>query len=124
MTQAHDIGFGAVARASTDVLPRNDETERARELVRARMFGEPLLRVGRYELGDRIGAGAMGTVYRARDPALHRDVAIKLLGANAMHAGRLRREAQGLARLAHPNVVEVFEVGTHDGEPFIVMALV
>ena len=80
-------------------------------------------RVGRYVLGRRLGAGGMGVVYEASDPELDRKIAIKMLRRGAS-AERLRREAQALARLAHPNVVAVHDVGEHDGQVFIAMALV
>src|SRR2546423_1929108 len=80
-------------------------------------------RVGRYELGARLGAGGMGVVYEARDPELGRAIAIKVLKRGA-NAERLRREAQSLAKLSHPNVVAVYDVGEHDGSVFVAMALV
>ena len=73
--------------------------------------------VGRYVVLDRLGAGGMGVVYAAYDPELDRKVALKLLRAGAPSAAsagraRLLREAQALARLSHPNVVAVYDVGT------------
>ncbi len=79
--------------------------------------------VDRYVIKRRLGAGGMGVVYLATDPELGRDVAIKVLRSDA-HADRLRREAQALARLNHPNVVAVYDVGAHDGGMFVAMALV
>jgi eukaryotic-like serine/threonine-protein kinase len=76
-------------------------------------------RLGRYIILDRLGAGGMGTVYSAYDPELDRRVAVKLLhlpGGGAAGAAaardRLLREAQAMARLAHPNVIAVYDVGT------------
>jgi tetratricopeptide (TPR) repeat protein/predicted Ser/Thr protein kinase len=83
-------------------------------------------RVGRYIVERELGAGGMGVVYAARDPELDRTVAIKLLrgvGDAAMHE-RLRREAQALAKLAHPNVVAVHDVGTFDDGVFVAMEYV
>lgn len=77
----------------------------------------------RYEIVREIGRGAMGVVYVAHDPALARDVALKVLRPQAS-ADRLRREAQALAKLAHPNVVRVYDTGEHDGQTFIAMELV
>lgn len=81
------------------------------------------IRVDRYELGHIVGRGAMGVVYAARDPDLDRDVAVKLLRPSAS-AERLRREAKALAKLAHPNVVRVYDVGDYEGQTFIAMELV
>ncbi len=88
----------------------------------AALVDEPQ-RVGRYVLGRKLGAGGMGVVYEASDPELGRNVAIKMLRRGAQ-AQRLRREAQALARLAHANVVTVYDVGEHDGQVFVAMALV
>ncbi len=82
----------------------------------------------RYDLGERIGAGAMGAVYRARDRELGRDVAVKLLqpGLFPSPAARTRflREAEVLARIRHPNVVTVHDRGTTPhGVMFLVMDL-
>ena len=83
--------------------------------------------IGRYRLGRVIGSGAFGTVYEAEDPELDRRVAVKLLAVrSAKEAARVVREARLLATLSHPNVVQVFEVGTTaDGRsPYVVMELV
>jgi serine/threonine protein kinase/tetratricopeptide (TPR) repeat protein len=88
----------------------------------------PGAHLGPYEILSPIGAGGMGEVYRARDSKLGRDVAIKVLPpAFAEDADRLRRfhqEARILAALSHPNVVQVFGVGEHEGAPYLVMELV
>ena len=82
--------------------------------------------VGRYITLSVLGAGAMGVVYAAYDPELERKVALKLLRPSAlsMDYARLLREARTLARVAHPNVVSVFDVGTVGREVFIAMELV
>ena len=78
-------------------------------------------RLGPYEILEPLGAGGMGEVYRARDPELGREVALKLIITDgAPTADRLRRfetEARAAASLSHPNVVTVFDVGRHDGRP-------
>ena len=86
--------------------------------------------VGRFVVLDVAGVGGMGAVYSAYDPQLERRVAIKLLSAaggpdatGPSHA-RMLREAQAMARLSHPNVVNVFEVGEHKGSIFIAMEYV
>src|SRR5262245_17864420 len=94
--------------------------------------GEPappvLRRVGRFVLLERLGAGGMGEVYAAFDEELERKVAIKLVAAHRGDPGaheRLRREAQAQARLSHPNVVTIYEVGAlPEGGLFIAMELV
>jgi serine/threonine protein kinase len=79
----------------------------------------------RYELKDRLGHGGMATVYSARDLKLDRVVAIKLLADNFAGDDEVRRrfsrEARLAAKLDHPNIVQVFDVGEDDGRPFIVM---
>jgi serine/threonine protein kinase/tetratricopeptide (TPR) repeat protein len=75
---------------------------------------------GRYEVIERIGAGAMGMVFLATDRDLQRKIALKLHKRRAATA-ELRREALAMARLAHPNVVTVFEVGEHQGSTFVAM---
>ena len=83
--------------------------------------------VGRYLVTDMIGAGGMGVVYAADDPELDRRVAIKVLRRDlraAFGEARLLREAQAMARLSHPNVVAVHDVGSHDGQVFVAMELV
>ena len=79
--------------------------------------------VGRFKITRVLGEGGMGTVYMARDATLGREVAIKVHHA-AGGALRLRREAVAMAKLAHPNVVTVFEVGDLAGRPFVVMEYV
>jgi len=81
--------------------------------------------LGRFELKDKLGAGAMGVVWRAHDPKLGRDVALKLLRhADESLTERLVREARSMAQVNHPNVVTVFEVGEAGGQAFIAMELV
>lgn len=86
----------------------------------------PGLRVGRYEIERELGRGGMGVVYQARDVTLDRRVALKLLHARRDEAAqaRLLREAQVMARLAHPNVVPVFELGEWRNDLYLVMELV
>jgi serine/threonine-protein kinase len=82
-------------------------------------------RLAHYELLERLGAGAGGEVYRARDPKLGRDVALKLLHTERRDlAPRFLREAQAQARIDHPNICKVFEVGEIEGRAFIAMQLV
>ncbi|HEX2559632.1 protein kinase domain-containing protein [Phenylobacterium sp.] len=84
-------------------------------------------RVGRYEIRERIGQGAMAEVYRAYDPGIGRDLAIKLLKGefreNAQYAGRFLREAKAAGALSHPNIVTIYDVGEEGGYPYIAMEL-
>src|SRR5436853_7659839 len=81
-------------------------------------------RFGPYEIIAPLAAGGMGEVYRARDPRLARDVAIKVLpAATSADPDRLHRfeqEARAAAALNHPNILAVFDIGMHDGAPYIV----
>jgi tRNA A-37 threonylcarbamoyl transferase component Bud32 len=88
------------------------------------------MRVGRYVIEARLGAGGMGVVYGALDSELHRRVALKLLRPDrhgemdTVGRERLMREARTLARLSHPNVITMFDVGHHHGHLFLAMELV
>ncbi|MEX1363699.1 MAG: tetratricopeptide repeat protein [Nannocystaceae bacterium] len=92
-------------------------------------------KLGRYVVIDRVGAGGMGVVYAAYDPELDRKVALKVLrrGAVASTASsgpgdkqrdRLMREAQAMAKLSHPNVITVHDVGTFEGQVFLAMEFI
>jgi hypothetical protein len=84
-------------------------------------------RIGPYEIAATIGAGGMGVVYRARDTRLGRDVALKVLAedlrGDAVRQRRFEQEARATGALNHPNVVAVYDVGDHDGTPFLVTEL-
>src|SRR6186713_85633 len=83
----------------------------------------PGTRLGPYEVTAQIGAGGMGEVYRARDSRLERDVAIKVLprafSSDPDRLTRFEQEARAAAALNHPNIIAVFDVGQHDGAPYI-----
>jgi len=82
--------------------------------------------VGRFRVLDLVGEGAMGVVYRGRDESLDRDVALKVMRARSAEPEdreRFLREARSVARLQHPNIITVYELGDHDGAPFIAMEL-
>jgi hypothetical protein len=81
--------------------------------------------VGRFEVLSKLGEGGMGIVLEAYDPRLDRRIALKLVRASTSSArARLVREAQAMARVAHPNVVSVFEAGVFEDEVFVAMELV
>lgn len=83
---------------------------------------------GDYELVEQLGQGGMGVVYRAQQKSLQREVAVKLLSAGPWASpefiARFTREAQSAARLQHPNIVSIFEIGTHEEMNFFSMQLV
>ncbi|HEX9501236.1 MAG TPA: serine/threonine-protein kinase, partial [Thermoanaerobaculia bacterium] len=83
--------------------------------------------IGDYEVIDMLGAGGMGEVYRARDPRIGREVAVKVLPAacstDRSRMARFEQEARAAGVLNHPNLLTIYELGTHDGSPFIVSEL-
>lgn len=105
------------------------ELQRSMSAVSDRILGgssEPPT-VGRFRLLDRVGSGGMGVVYSAFDPELDRRIALKLLHSSELGEAanaRLLAEARNLARVAHPNVVPVFDVGTSGGRVFVAMELI
>ena len=83
-------------------------------------------RLGRYQIVSLLGTGGMGEVYRARDPELHRDVALKVLrpyAASPDDVARFTREARAAGSLNHPNIVAVHDAGVHGGTPYVVTEL-
>ena len=93
--------------------------------------GPPPAMLGRYQILNEIGKGAMGVVYRARDPMINREVALKAIpladefeGRELEEArGRFFREAEMAGRLSHPHIVTIFDAGEHDGTAYIAMEL-
>jgi serine/threonine protein kinase len=108
------------------------EDTHLRSAVHKRIFGAEAdpMQIGRYVLQDRVGSGGMGIVYAARDTELDRNVAVKLLRlgggsrSETERRRRLLREGKALARLSHPNVVQVYDVGEHDDRVFVAVELV
>lgn len=120
--------------AAVDVTTRSTERtgshavdrELERELVRAALFDRHSApRIGRYSVGERLGAGASSVVYAARDVELERRVAIKIFVAESSATRRqVQREARALAQLKHHNVVTVYDVGEWNDHAFIAMELI
>ncbi|MEM6994244.1 MAG: serine/threonine-protein kinase [Myxococcota bacterium] len=108
--------------ANADALDASVRLARLRRQMFARVETP---QIGQYHVLRQIGGGGMGLVFAAWDPTLDRVVAIKVLRDPWSGAGaELRREALALAKLRHPNVVSVFEIGDHDGQVFLAMEYV
>src|SRR5919109_899573 len=80
--------------------------------------------LNRFTLRERLGSGGFGTVYRAWDERLQRDVAVKVIEVDAVAGRRVLREAQAAARLNHPAVVTLYELGSDDRHAYLVSELV
>ncbi len=124
-----------LSRAQRDLATAQRDLGRAdlmaRDALTAMLFGGPREpeRVGRYRIIRVLGEGGMGVVFHAHDDELARPVALKVLhqqrgGGGSSARARLLREAQAMAQLSHPNVVQVHDVGEHDGQVFIAMELI
>jgi len=130
-TDAFDrLGSAAVGN---DVSERGSgidlEAELTKQNVAERLFGGSApLRLGRYLLVRKLGAGGMGVVFEAYDDRLDRNVAVKVLAphraADARAIGRMLREARAMARVSHPHVVQVYDVDDTTASPYIAMELV
>src|SRR3954462_9366215 len=106
-------------RPAADALARAG----ARTRIGNKLFAQSeRVQLGRYHLLEMVGAGGMGVVWGAWDPELERRVAIKLVKATMKAArDRIQLEGQALAKLSHPNVVTVYDVGVVDEQVYIVM---
>jgi tetratricopeptide (TPR) repeat protein len=124
------VGFqdDDLERAAPSRDSNSAEHERLKSLVETRLFAQQgALEIGRYTVLRTVGKGGMGVVYEAYDPELDRRVAIKLVRSTEQGTegrARLQREAQSMARLTHQNVVQVYDVGTHDEQVYVVMEFV
>ncbi|MEE9385520.1 MAG: serine/threonine-protein kinase [Nannocystaceae bacterium] len=122
-----------VSSSTPDVFASPLERKLGLGALNAALFGESFneqdeagFSIGRFTVQHKLGTGGMGVVYACRDEVLDRDVAVKLLHARCDKTSRRRimREAKAMARLSHPNVVTVHEIGESDGAAFLVMELV
>ncbi len=121
-----------VAIAPEALRPRVEgdfANDRIKNSIMSKLFEEPLApaKIGRFTVIRELGRGGTGVVYAAYDEQLDRKVAVKLLHAETSEAdarARLLREAQAMARLSHPNIVSVHEVGTHHKQVYIAMEFV
>ena len=126
--------LSALAQACSGVVPPTADSRFTTRPLEARGASSELPiggLIGRYRVLDWLGAGGMGVVYAAHDPELHRKVALKVLhqgvagdGDRQQFRELLQREAQAMARLTHPNVVAVFDVGSVGDRVFIAMELI
>lgn len=116
------------ATSSSDAQALADTIDAPQPDERAATPAEVPSRIGRFVIVTRVGEGGMGQVFSAYDPDLDRKVAIKLvrdLGSESPHTvARVKQEAQALARVSHPNVVQIYEAGEASGRVFIAMEYV
>ena len=117
----------SASESTTDSIPKLDEEPpAAASSSEQRVFPD----WERFQILDFLGAGGMGSVFKARDPRLQRLVAIKfmrverLTGTELRQRQRFLREAQAQARLDHPHICKIYEVGEIDSQPYIVMQLI
>src|SRR5919107_5873377 len=113
------------AEASRDFLSAPALSVFAQQISREGWSVQPGDRIGSYTVGRRLGAGGMGEVWRARDPRLARDVAIKLLlphpsATTAERVQAFQQEARAAGALNHTNVLTVHDIGEHNGAPYLV----
>ena len=122
-----EVGTAPTMRVALDTPQRTQATMTApdRESTPRVVERESRPWIGRYRVLEKLGAGGMGAVFAAEDRELDRKVAIKLLhGTSETASARLVREARALAKLRHPNVVTIYEVGRHEGDAFVAMELI
>jgi tetratricopeptide (TPR) repeat protein len=115
-------------RAQDDSYPTRAVEDGSSDGPAAAPSRAALPRVGGYEILGVLGRGGMGVVYKARQPSLKRLVAVKMIRADEVVRGtkldRFQAEAELVARLRHPNIVQIHEAGEHDGRPFFSLELV
>jgi CheY-like chemotaxis protein len=115
------------SRASVVAAPPHASASRAAPGADGTTLAPQFELIDRYEIVQPLGYGGMGAVFLARDPALGRLIAIKLIREGAddpEHRERFAREARSAARLAHPNIVTIYDIGEHHGQPYMAMEFV
>src|SRR5499427_9605456 len=114
------------AAAAQKLVDAGKLTEYQADAVLGGRLGD--LRIGNYEILDRLGAGGMGTVFKARHRRMKRVVALKLVSREVAGSGtfaeRFQREVETIARLSHPNIVMAFDADETETGPFLVMEFV
>ena len=123
----NDSGTLAGEFRAAEMEGRALDAARMFESLSAKLFDDgSTVSIGRFELRERLGAGGMGVVMSAFDPQLHRTVAVKVLRdeGDPEEQARLLDEARAMARVRHPNLVTVYEAGTHEDSVYIVMEFV
>src|SRR5882757_7463834 len=92
------------------------------------MASNVIQKIGKYDVTDKLGEGGMGVVYKGIDPGIGRPVAIKMMtggfAENPDLLKRFQREAQSAGTLQHPNIVIIYELGTHEGSPYMAMEFI
>ena len=121
---ADGLAFLAAAERGLGQMPESSPVEASQEGSPGPLYDVPTsFADGKYQVEKPLGEGGLKSVYLARDTQLERDVAFKLIkteGLDEESRTRVTREAQAMARLAHPHVVTVFELGDHEGQPYVV----
>ncbi|MFP3939112.1 MAG: protein kinase domain-containing protein [Thermoanaerobaculia bacterium] len=125
---------GRLDRWRSALLDGTGGREESRSQVEAEMDSAPRVPLapdsclGRYEIRDRLGAGGMAEVFRAHDPRLERDVAVKVIGRRIGDGPetlrRFEQEARAASALSHPNIITIHDFGEEEGHPYLVMELV
>jgi serine/threonine protein kinase len=125
---AHHVWEGAEkAQANKSISVEELERHLDSEFAKQMALGEPSnKKFGRYQIRAEIGHGGMGKVYRAYEPSLKREVALKtvLKGSDALLVKRFSKEVETMAKLSHPNIVKIFDVGEVDGIPYFAMEFI